>query len=500
MMPCLGGGLIPAPSKTSGMFRRDRFGAAVAVVLVAVPLMAFSAPSLQIAGPQVRVGQAGHRLGEFSVARDPNDPRHLVTATFDLDHEAGGIGCVVYESFDAGAAWSSTGSIPGMQDGHAHLDPWTAIDGDGRTHLACIDNEFAALSAAPYVPSEYARRVDGTWSENTTLPNLAGATFRNTDKLSLLADRRGHVYVCVIESTPQGPFLVVHRSRDGGETWESPTKVGTDLQANCNGFVEAPNGDITLLWINLAGPLGFATVGTVSSFDGGDTWQHRSVVGQYIIRPGVEQDTPQGRYGVFYPVGPQHNFPALAVSPVNGHLFMSYATWVEDRYTTKLFRSTDRGATYSPVALPAPWSPTCTDCSDLQAALTVDDAGNLGMQIVLADELSLQREVWFMASLDEGDTWLAPLQIASSGADASWLGPGHYAGEPNLLNGLPATTPDDAASDGFGVAAPSIFKTQRRDGGDYWNIISVPEGFLCMWIDHTDGGIQQIWSRLVTIS
>lgn len=479
---------------------RKLLAVAIAVAAVALPLMASAAPALHVAGAQVRVGQAGHRLGEFSVARDPNDPRHLVTAAMDFDHEDGGIGCVVYESRDAGTSWSGTGSIPGMQDGHAHADPWVSIDPAGRTHLACLDNEITAPNTSPYVPTEYARRVGETWSPNVTLAHVGGRPRANTDKLALLADRRGHVYVCVIESTQQGPALIVHRSRDGGGTWDAPVRIGTDLFANCNGFVEAPNGDITIAWINLGGSLGFGTVGTVTSFDGGDTWQTRTIVGQYSLRPGiVEYDTPQGRIGVMYPLGPQPNFPTITVSPVNGHLFMSFATWTGEQYTTKVFRSTDRGASYSPVSLLAPWSGTCAECHDLQAALTVDDAGNLGLQIVLADELSLHREVWFTASQDEGASWLAPVELGSSEANESWLSLGHYVTGASQLNGLAATTPEDAGSDGFGAVAPTVFMTQRRDGGDYWNITSVPDGFLCMWIDHTDMGIPQIWSRLVRI-
>ncbi|MGH2829442.1 MAG: hypothetical protein ACRDJM_03055 [Actinomycetota bacterium] len=473
----------------------------MAVAAIAVPLFVSAAPVLDVVGQRVRVGTAGHRLGEFSVARDPNDPRHLVVGAMDLDHESGSIACVAYESRDAGATWASAGTIPGMQDGHAHLDPWVAIDPAGRVHLACLDNEIDVTAASPYVPTEYARRVGTTWSSNHTMAHVGGAARRNTDKLAMLADRRGHVYICVIESTPQGPVLIVHRSRDGGGSWDAPVRIGTDVMANCNGFVESPNGDITIAFINLAGPLGFATVGTVTSYDGGDTWQERTIIGQYHLRPGiVEYDLPQGRFGVFYPLGAQPNFPAIAVSPANGHLFFLYSTWEGERYTTKVWRSTDRGESFQPVSLLAPWSTTCSACSDLQATMTVDEAGNLGYQVVLADEMSLHREVWFTVSQDEGATWLAPIELASSEATESWLSLGHYVTGANQLNGLTGTTVEDAENDALGAAVPTIFMLQRRDGGDYWNITTVPGGFLAMWIDHTDTGIPQIWSRLVTLS
>jgi hypothetical protein len=86
------------------------------------------------------------------------------------------------------------------------------------------------------------------------------------------------------------------------------------------------------------------------------------------------------------------------------------------------------------------------------------------------------------------------------GRSERFVSPGHYVTGASQLNGLATTTPDDAGSDAFGAVAPTVFMTQRRDGGDYWNITSVPEGFLCMWIDHTDMGVPQIWSRLVKIS
>ena len=82
----------------------------------------------------------------------------------------------------------------------------------------------------------------------------------------------------------------------------------------------------------------------------------------------------------------------------------------------------------------------------------------------------------------------------------SWLSPGHYATGPNNVMGLAGTTPEDAPHDALGAAIPTIFSLQRRDGGDYWNFTSVPGGFLAMWIDHTDLGVPQIWSRLVKLT
>jgi len=465
---------------------------ALAVASVALPIvMAAAAPSLEVAGPRVRVGQAGHRHGEFSVARDPNDPWHLVVGAMDLDHQSGSIACVAYESFDAGATWASAGTIPGMQDGHGHLDPWVSIDPSGRVHIACLDNEVDTANTL-YVPTVYARRVGSTWSANRTMEHVGGATRRSTDKLAVLADQRGHVYICVIESTPQGSALIVHRSRDGGTTWDAPARVAGNLRANCNGFLESPNGDITIGWIGPQ-PDGTVKVGTVTSYDGGDTWQAATFIGTYGIHWLREGE-------MFYPVGPQHNFPSFAVSPTNGHLFASYSTWLGDRYTTKLWRSTDRGASFQPVTLLAPWSQTCAECSDIQSTIHVDADGNLGMQIVLADEMSLHREVWFTASQDEGATWLPPVELATSDAAMSWLSPTHYATGPNNVMGLTGAMPEDAPHDALGAAIPTIFSLQRRDGGDYWNFTSVPGGFLAMWIDHTDLGVPQIWSRLVKLT
>lgn len=495
-----------------------RFVAASAVVLCigvvsGAPFVSADAPlHLEVASERIAISSPGHRFSEYALAQDPVDPTHLIVGGMDWDNAAGGVACATMVSRDGGLSWHPGGSIPGLDGAHARYDPWVAIDPDHRAHLVCQDQVGEGLIAPPLPdwdsPIEhfkYARSDDGgdTWSP-AVRPPLRAPT-HTTDKESIHAARDGRVYACAASHGD----LLLWRSDDGGDTWNAPVALDADAvfgnrSANCNGIIEGPQGQIYVNFLSLGDPFNVsepsATIwGTIASFDHGETWQPATKVAIRQIGDLVDLvSTAGGQY-------PAWTWPSLAVSPKTGHLFgamMQFDPTLKIYYV-QLYRSIDQGVSYQQIAYPIPTSTLCVRCHITRPSVGFDANGNVAVTLSLATDLGAQREQDVLVSVDEGNSWLPPLVIGTSGP-ADNLDQRHRAPQD------PATTvPADANQllDPQEMDAGVTVQENRTDdhhltyGGDYsWGLVAVPDGFFVTWNDRAEGGISRIWGRIVRIA
>jgi len=451
-------------------------GAVLVTAVAGAGVAANASSTLTAETDRALVTTPGHQASEFTVARDPRDPKHLIAASMDWDTPSGTVGCVANISNDGGRTWTTGGGID--QNGHHHVDPWVTIDDNGDVYLACIDLGIDAAGALVRTV-QVAKSVDGgsTFGSPVSVPQTGAAT------RDAVFATNGDLFVCFEDGD-----LTLVRSVDGGATWLPATKFA-GLQAECDGIVAGPTGTLYLGWTATGGSAPASTFGTAVSSDGGASWSTTAA--------GQIGGTASG------PPFPQAAAPSIAVSPTTGHVFIASQRAVQvdpvrSRTALRLQRSTDDGATFQDVSVTLPATATCADCSVLNPTVTVNDAGELGLQLTLSDDNSLHHEVWFLVSSDEGAHWLAPVQLGTTDATSSYVWPEAWVGDAAFYaNGVVGLASDPDPSRGLGLLMRAVWPYFHRDGGEYFGITSEGSDFVTMWVDHFDHGRSQIWSRIV---
>ncbi|HLE47224.1 MAG TPA: sialidase family protein [Candidatus Thermoplasmatota archaeon] len=421
--------------------------------------------------PNVLVSPAGHRMAEFMVARNPLDANHLILAAHDYDHlGTGTLSCVLYVSRDGGASWKQSNPIPGLNRPHLQFDGWVSFDMSGVAHFVCLD--YDRFNPAPQTWAYYSNSDDGgmTWKPATVVQPMGGC-----DKTSLHAARDGRVYLMCSSR--------ITRTDDGGKTW-LPVVPGDG--GGANGFAEDNLGTLYVM-----------TRGGVSrSFDRGDTWK-RVPVGPFRVPTGYDDTTRWVRQE------PWTTLPSLAISPVTQHVFVAQQSWstAKNAFEATVYVSENSGTNYTVASVPLFKSATCQGCSVTKPSVHVDDAGRLGLLVQLVNDGGHVKEVMFTASSDEGKTWVEPVVLSKTAPPNGWANPRTFtpnaAGAATLATYL-AGNPTDAPNVAVGVAlTTAVQELQMRWNGEYWGLSSSPNGFVVPWIDHSNNGAPQVFSRLV---
>ncbi len=451
------------------------------------PLGIGPAGALAAITPQIPVSIRGHRTSEFTVARDPLDPYHLVAAAMDWDGDAGVVQCTAFVTFDGGRKWTPVPALPGHTSAHEDTDPWVAIDATGRVYLTCTEAGTGLLLGTS---------DDGgmTWSTATPVPTGGLAA---KDAIGAFGD--GELYLCF----QQGTFRVL-RSTDRGLTW---SEKSFPVQAGCNGVVQAPDGTVSIVYqgggaVEADRPTPPPPIlGVVSTKDHGLTWTETVIMEDLGAAPASAPGLPQSAQ------------PSLAVSPLTGTLFVGAQRYqnaevvgplvLNPRADAVLVRSLDGGATFEMLQLPAARSEECAGCHVVHPTLTVDQQGRLIAQFTLSDDTSLRKEVYVSVSADEGLSWVDPLRIAVTTVESSYLSPGNVVNE---VGSEPAEAVEEAME--HPEQAQAILTSQvthatwpvtHRDGGEYFGITSTPDGIVDMWVQHNGDGQNTVTARIVQI-
>lgn len=441
---------------------------------------------LQLATSPVPVSVPGHRTSEFTVARDPTQPLHLVAAGMDWDSADGTVQCAAFVSRDGGHAWTAVQALPGHVATDEDTDPWVAIDAKGVVYLTCTEAGAGLLLG---------KSLDGgtTWQDAQAVPTGGTAA---KDALGAFGD--GELYLCF----QQGNLQVLH-STDHGATW---TQSGFDTNAGCNGVAQGPDGAVYVVWqgagaieadnLNPAPP----AFGVLSTLDHGRSWSS------------VTLNSDLGTAPQNLPGAPQAAAPSLAVSNVTGTVFVAaqhyqnaeVAGGVATQSTASaiLARSRDHARTFTALRLPTVPSEACATCNQVHPTLAVDDRGRLVLQVTLSSADSLHKEVWMSVSGDEGDTWLPPVLLGLTDTNQSYAGAGNFLPDPASVAqaaGDVAKDPGSAPGAAQAQATHETWAVFHRDGGEYFGIATTPGVAVDLWVQHDANGKNAILARLVSI-
>jgi hypothetical protein len=449
-----------------------------------------TASSLEPFGTTAVVSIVGHRTSEFMVAHAPANHDVLVATGMDWDGPSQTVQCAAFASADGGGSWDATAVLPGHASAKEETDPWVAISPEGVAYLTCAESGVGLLLS---------RSSDGgrSWRDATLVPT-GGLPIK--DAIGAFAG--GELLVCF----QQGGPLQVIRSTDDGATWTNVSPGG--VAAGCNGVARGPDGTTYVLWqgggtleadnLSPAPP----SFGVLHSRDSGVTWTS------------VTLDTELGPAPANMQGAPQAAAPSMAVSGRTGTLFVSAQRYqnaevaggagTESQALAVLKRSRDGGATFADLEMPTAFTATCAPaegapagpCNQVHPTLTVDERGRLVLQFSLSDAQSLHKETWVTVSADEGDTWVRPLQLAQSDANASFVSPGNLVPDPQNATKDPAGIPGSAQ----GRATDMTWPVFHRDGGEYFGITTNARGqAVDLWVQHDASGRNQIRAQRVTI-
>ncbi len=435
----------------------------------------------------VPVSIVGHRTSEFTVARDPSNTSRLLAVGMDLDSPDATVQCTAFVSHDGGRSWTAVPALPGHTSTNEDTDPWVAVDATGRAYLTCTEAGVGLLLG---------ESSDGglTWTDAKPIPT-GGIPAK--DAIGAFGD--GELYLCF----QQGKLQVMH-STDHGASW---TQVGfKDILAGCNGVVQGPEGNVYVMWqgggaieadrIQPPPP----ALGVVVTKDHGKSFTSTQISEDL----GTAAPNMAG--------APQAAAPSIAVSPVTGAVFVAGQRYqnaevagpvaTDSTADIVLVRSRDAFASFVPLPLPTIPSEQCAGCNQVHPTLAVDDGGRLVLQLTLSSSDSLHKEFWVTASDDEGDSWLAPVLLAVTDADASFAQPGNVLPDPagvaqdvQDIAANPANGPDAAKA----RATAATWAVTHRDGGEYFGITTTGSTVVDLWVQHGTDGKNTITSRLVRI-
>jgi hypothetical protein len=230
--------------------------------------------------------------------------------------------------------------------------------------------------------------------------------------------------------------------------------------------------------------------------DRGETWNVTNV-GPFQTPPGYND---QNRW---VDQRPWTTLPSIAINPVTQSVFVVQQTWnaTTSLYDVHLYRSADQGVSFEERTVPAFASTTCSPCHVTKPAMSFDDAGRLAVLVQLTNEGGHVKEILASASADEGATWVAPITLSKTAPPNEWQNARTFtpstANPTGFVSGI-AQTPTDGESMVVGLAlSTAVQELQMRWNGEYWGMQASSKGFVATWIDHSAGGVPQLYTRLL---
>lgn len=215
-----------------------------------------------LVGPNANVTNKTGAQSETSVAIDPTNPKHMISASNDLTDTMH-----VYESFNRGRTWTEAGLSLGSTFCY---DPWVAFNAVGDQFVAyeCSDQRVG-----------YKKVGQTSWTKTTL---QGSALFPDRDMIAL--DRTatspfyGSAYIGYDEAAA-GNAAHVWYSRDGFTGWVKSPKINDSSATIGVNAAVARDGTLYATWLDYSGK----KLWVDKSSDGGATWGTDHVVHNFRL-------------------------------------------------------------------------------------------------------------------------------------------------------------------------------------------------------------------------
>jgi hypothetical protein len=438
-----------------------------------------------VAGPDVLASRdGGFPHVELMVAANPRDHRNLLGGAITFSRPDGGSACKAYASFDGGGSWLDS-SFPEL-NATGGGDPQVAFTPAGTALFAALNtvkDEVGRTRAALIVH----RSEDGgrTWARAVDL----GYSY---DHPQIAVDQTtgayaGRVYIGALYGGREY-ILGVFRSTDDGRSFIGPVRFvdGGGAGVNVTSLVVLSDGTLVATYADFPiDPEKRKTVRqsglwAVSSKDGGVTFSKPVRIGTQTRA--TNPDAPENRL---------LTFNAYAADSSSGRFRdRIYGVWSDiasGRARLQWTSSSDQGRTWKP---PVPLDPSVpAGAHQYQPAIAVNGDGTVAVAWFDTRDGASPGEYsqYFTASVDGGETFLAPVRVSSQPTQPLAAG--------NLLFS-PKAWQDQKGS----LRLPLLSAATRwGHGGDYMGLAADARGaFHPFWADSRTGAFQA-WTATVRV-
>ena len=453
-----------------------------------------------IVGPNVQVSKELVSDAHFEIvlAADPKNANNLIGGSIVFSEKTNTNSHVAYVSFDRGKTWSATLIV--ADEVCCNYDPAVTFGPDGIAYFLF----FGPTSERKYHIYLYRSKDGGkNWLAPIRIPSV--------DRPFITADDtegryRGRVYVYgnsrmkLLDGGFGATELSVFRSADGGESFEPPTQLASDLGheiiGNANGVVLS---DSTLVYVfgelqERKGKLEEkpsrpnALMKVVTSSDGGETFSKAIAISDFALPWSWASNV----------------VPYLTVdrsgSPFKDRLYVVYSDVSSGRVQIMFVYSSDKGKSWSkPVVVNDDRVPIDhTNGPDhFMPVVAVNRDGVVGVMWYDRRESTnnLDWRTRFTTSLDGGETFLPSVNVSEasfthgsndkwtvkafgSGGGSNWTGAKYRGGSLKLQLGLSGSYLSGGDTAGMAADAGGIFHL--------------------FWVDNRTG-VSQLWTAPVTV-
>jgi hypothetical protein len=364
---------------------------------------------------QIDVSNAARSQAEVAVAADPHDANVLLGGSGSFERADR-----VYSSTDGGATWSSA-PLPLPRGLCSYGDPAVTIDATGRQFYAflagaCLDFDVRQVSLV------LATRADARSAWTARKPAIPGTSTFN-DKEAIAVDtsptspHAGRLYLAWSRFfRPSSAFeIVVSHSDDGGATWSRAARVtGTGGASQTYASVATgADGAVYVAWLTLDQHVVFAR-----STDGGDHFGRGALVA-------LAAQLPVGAChfgGTGIPAQPKRcvaSAPLLTVDRVRGRVYVTWGAAGPGGREQNVYVSAFDASTLAPVVQEVQVNPpdgAVVSDQFLPASAVDETAGRLWAcwYDTTGDRTRKRTRYTCSASSDDGATWAAPIQAATT--------------------------------------------------------------------------------------
>jgi hypothetical protein len=372
------------------------------------------------AGRNVNVTNKNGAQSETTIAVDPTNVRHILTASNDLSDTTH-----IYESTDGGRTWTEAGL--GLGSTFCY-DPWLDFNAAG--------DAFFAYECSSGTIQRVAYRKVG--QANWTKINLGNAgNFADRDML-------------VVDTTPSSQFFNsvyigyddfgannaahVLYSRDGFADYIRSPKINNTSSTIGVNVAVCPEGDIYAAWLDFSGK----KLTVDRSTDGGATWGTDRVAHNYRL------NTPN--FFISIPPQPDRGIVPMPFTdcapqgtPFAGRVYVTYTDRSPNTSDTNVYVrfSDDGGATWSPESKV---NDDIVNAYQFHPSISVAPNGRVGVSFydTRDDQPSNEKtHQYFAVSVDGGVTWSPNLRVTTEQSDESGFGDPNDYGD---YQGLDATS------------------------------------------------------------